>query len=133
MNPRYLAVATRAAHRCEYCHAPESAFNFPFEVEHVVPSASGGGEEASNLALSCRSCNVHKGSHTRITDPETGAEVPIFDPRADQWDEHFQADRKTGVIIGITVRGRATIETLLLNSTFQVRARRQWVRLGLFP
>lgn len=133
MNPHYFAVAARAGHRCEYCHAPESAFNFPFEVEHVVPSASGGGEAASNLALSCRSCNVYKGSRTRITDPQTGTEVPIFDPRADQWDEHFQADRKTGVIVGITGRGRATVETLLLNSAFQVHARRQWIRLGLFP
>lgn len=133
MKPNYLAVAARAGHRCEYCHAPESAFNFPFEVEHVVPSASGGGEAASNLALSCRSCNVYKGSRTRITDPETDAEVPVFDPRADQWDEHFQADRKTGLIVGITARGRATIETLGLNNGFQLRARRQWIRLGLFP
>lgn len=35
MNPRYHAVSTRAEHRCEYCHAPEATFNFPFEVEHI--------------------------------------------------------------------------------------------------
>lgn len=28
MNPRYPAVAQRAAHRCEYCLAPEAVFNF---------------------------------------------------------------------------------------------------------
>lgn len=33
MNPHYHAVGTRAEHRCEYCHAPEAIFNFPFEVE----------------------------------------------------------------------------------------------------
>jgi hypothetical protein len=36
MNPRYVQVALRAEHRCEYCHAPEVVFNFPFEVEHVI-------------------------------------------------------------------------------------------------
>ena len=38
MNPNYPFVAERACHRCEYCHAPEAIFNFPFEVEHIVPS-----------------------------------------------------------------------------------------------
>lgn len=27
MNPFYTLVADRAAHRCEYCHAPELVFN----------------------------------------------------------------------------------------------------------
>jgi hypothetical protein len=36
MNPRHARVAARAAHRCEYCHAPEALFNFPFEVEHII-------------------------------------------------------------------------------------------------
>ena len=52
MNPRYALVAERAEHRCEYCHAPEAVFNFPFEVEPVMPPASGGGDHPSNLALS---------------------------------------------------------------------------------
>lgn len=37
MNPYYTLVADRAAHRCEYCRAPEIVFNFPFEVEHILP------------------------------------------------------------------------------------------------
>jgi hypothetical protein len=37
MNPFYTLVADRAAHQCEYCHAPELVFNFPFEVEHIIP------------------------------------------------------------------------------------------------
>lgn len=37
MNPFYTLVADRAAHRCEYCHDPELVFNFPFEVEHIIP------------------------------------------------------------------------------------------------
>ena len=37
MNPLYAPVAARAAHRCEYCRAPEVIFNFRFEVEHIIP------------------------------------------------------------------------------------------------
>lgn len=37
MNSRYALVSARAGHRCEYCHAPEAIFNFPFEVEHALP------------------------------------------------------------------------------------------------
>jgi len=37
VNPYYRAIAQRANHRCEYCKAPEVVFNFPFEVEHIIP------------------------------------------------------------------------------------------------
>ncbi|MCC5618360.1 hypothetical protein LC605_25405 [Nostoc sp. CHAB 5836] len=37
MNRYYAAIAQRASHRCEYCQAPELIFNFPFEVEHIIP------------------------------------------------------------------------------------------------
>lgn len=55
MNPLYLQVAERANHRCEYCHAPEVVFNFPFEVEHIIPIAKRGKTDLDNLALACRS------------------------------------------------------------------------------
>ena len=56
----YPLVAERAQRRCEYCLAPESIFNSPFEVEHITPLALGGADEEWNLALSCRSCNASK-------------------------------------------------------------------------
>jgi 5-methylcytosine-specific restriction endonuclease McrA len=55
MNPHYPEVSHRAAHRCEYCHAPEVIFNFPFEVEHVIPICHKGTDDLANLALACRS------------------------------------------------------------------------------
>ncbi|MGM3306506.1 HNH endonuclease [Anabaena sp. WFMT] len=54
MNPFYHLVADRAFHRCEYCHAPELVFNFPFEVEHIFPTSRGGVNVEINLALACR-------------------------------------------------------------------------------
>ena len=32
LNPLYFDIADRAEFRCEYCHAPQLAFNFAFEV-----------------------------------------------------------------------------------------------------
>ncbi len=57
MNPHYSGVAERAAHRCEYGQAPEAIFNFPFEVEPIVPPRRGGSADDSNRALSCRCGN----------------------------------------------------------------------------
>jgi HNH endonuclease len=81
VNPHYLFVARRAGHRCEYCHAPEVAFNFPFEVEHISPSARGGASDPSNFALGCRACNLFKSDETSAPDPLTNELVRLFHPR----------------------------------------------------
>ena len=133
MNVRYSFVAQRAGHRCEYCQAPESIFNFPFEVEHIIPIGRHSGEEDSKLALACRSCNLFKADHLTAFDKITGAEVRLFDPRNDTWEEHFQFDRTKGEIHGLTPVGRATAACLQMNSILQLAARRQWLQLGLFP
>lgn len=133
MNPQYPLVAARAAHRCEYCRAPESIFNFPFEVEHIVPPKQGGSDDESNLALSCRACNLFKSSHLEYADPESGDETPLFNPRSDQWADCFRIDIETGAIVGRNATGRATIACLSINSSAQCAARMDWMRLGLFP
>ena len=133
MNPRHGRVAERAAHRCEYCHAPEAVFNFPFEVEHVVPTFCGGADLESNWALSCRACNLHMGIHREAIDAQTGVLVPLFHPRHDRWDEHCSVEENTGALLGLTPIGRATIARLQMNRPAQLAARQQWMRLKLFP
>jgi 5-methylcytosine-specific restriction endonuclease McrA len=81
MNPLYPNVADRAAHRCEYCRAPELVFNFPFEIEHIIPTCRGGGDAESNLALACRSCNLRKGIRTIGLDAIFKTEISFFNPR----------------------------------------------------
>ncbi len=133
MNPLYTVVARRADHRCEYCRAPEAVFNFPFEVEHVVPTSAGGGNESANLALACRSCNLFKSDHLTATDPETEADVPLFNPRAERWTVHFAYDQESGELCGLTPTGRATVVALRMNDPTHLVARDFWVRLRLFP
>jgi hypothetical protein len=132
MNARYPFVAERAGHRCEYCHAPEVIFNFPFEVEHVVPVVHGGVENESNLALACRACNIHKSDHLTGVDELSGSECRLFNPRQDSWEEHFRVDPE-GRLEGFTPQGRATILRLRISSATQTTARSGWLRLGLFP
>jgi hypothetical protein len=133
MNPHYPLVAQRAEHRCEYCHAPEVIFNFPFEVDHCIPTSRGGSDEDANLALACRACNLFKTNLLLSQDKTTVSEVRLFHPRQDRWDEHFQVEVETGLIHGLTAVGRVTVDCLKMNSVAQVTSRQHWIKLGLFP
>ena len=133
MKSFYTLVGDRAGHRCEYCHAPELVFNFPFEVEHIIPIYRGGDSSESNFALARRSCNLRKGTRITGTDAEFSRAVRLFNPRQDQWAGHFQVDIASGKVIGITSIGRATIACLEVNSPTQLAARQLWIQLNLFP
>ena len=133
MNPRYPTIAERAAYRCEYCHAPESVFNFPFEVEHIQPQARSGSDDLDNLALACHACNLYKSDFETGPDEQNQVEIILFHPRQDAWELHFAVDTERAEIIGRTPVGRATIERLRLNRPQQINARRRWKQLGLFP
>jgi hypothetical protein len=133
VNPHYPSVARRAGHRCEYCHAPEAVFNFPFEVEHVVPTSRDGTDDETNLCLACRACNLRKGDRLVAFDDLTQEEVPLFHPREQRWADHFRADIETGELQGTTPTGRATVACLDLNHPLQLLARPLWVRLRMFP
>src|SRR5258706_165634 len=103
MNPRYAAVAQRAAHRCEYCQAPEAIFNFSFEVEHIVPPGLGGTDDESNLALSSRGCNLFKSSQIGPVDPQTESTTLLFNPRENRWEDHFARVEKQRCAFGLRV------------------------------
>lgn len=126
-------VAERAGFRCEYCRAPERVFNFAFEVEHIYPRKEGGDDAEGNLSLSCESCNLHKGVATKGWDAVEKRNIDLFHPRRDFWNQHFGYDDETGEIVGLTATGRVTVARLKMNSAYQIRARRHWRALGLFP
>lgn len=133
MNPQYSVVAERAVYHCEYCHAPEILFNFPFEVDHILPQSRGGSDDPDNLALACRACNLFKSDFETGQDEESQAEAMLFHPRNDIWEQHFRIDKERSEILGITPVGRATVARLQMNRPRQVTARRRWIQLGLFP
>jgi hypothetical protein len=133
MNPHYPLVAQRAAHRCDYCRAPEAIFNFPFEVEHIIPTSRDGSDDEPNCALACRACNLYKSDQLEGLDEVAQEVVRLFHPRRDRWDEHFRIEMESGTVLGLTPTGRATVTILQMNRPIQLAARRQWMLLGLFP
>ena len=46
--------------KCIYCGKK----NLPLEIEHIIPKSRGGSSRVSNLTISCRKCNLKKGSQT---------------------------------------------------------------------
>jgi hypothetical protein len=133
------AVRERAKYLCEYCHSSERLSASRFTIDHITPKSLGGSDELENLALACRRCNERRYNFVASIDPESQATVPLFNPRLQEWDEHFiWVDR--GILIeGITPIGRATCIRLDLNDTRypdedSIReTRRFWIKTGLHP
>jgi hypothetical protein len=85
------------------------------EIEHILPLAKGGSNAEENLWLACPICNRYKSDKTTAMDPETGSTVPLFNPRAQMWSDHFRWSEDGLRIIGRTAVGRATIAPLHLS------------------
>ena len=125
-------VTQRAGHRCEYCLVPDRCQIGLFELDHIQPVSRGGPTNADNLAYACPHCNDCKWVFTDGTDPQTGESMRLFNPRLDQWDEHFiHPDDDTFTIHGRTSIGRATVQRLHWNKPAFVAVRRELARLGI--
>ncbi len=126
-------IITRAGGCCEYCRSPDRYAPDPFLVDHVQPRARGGSHDLSNLAYACAGCNGRKYAATMARDPATGAEVPLYNPRQQRWEEQFAWSNDFTHIVGRTPTGRATVERLDLNRPHLVRLRRRLYALGDHP
>jgi hypothetical protein len=117
-------VHDRAGGCCEYCRTRQADEPFiTYQVEHVIPRQHGGGDEEENLALACPQCNLHKGPNLTGVDPESKTIEPLFNPRRQTWDEHFEA--RGPHIIGKTATGRVTVRVLAMNDDARLDLRRE--------
>ena len=124
-------VRERAALRCEYCLLAEDDAYLPHEPDHVIAVKHGGTTDASNLALACFDCNRYKGSDIASIDPDDGHLTPLFNPRTEDWAEHFQA--ATGRVVPVTPIGRVTVSLLQINLSLRVEVRDALMNLGRWP
>lgn len=124
-------VRARADGRCEYCLLPDDVFDVPFQVDHVISRKHYGSDDESNLAYACLHCNSRKGADIGATDPVTGTLTRLFDPRTDDWHEHF--DFVHHAVVGLTAKGRATTRLLFLNAPLRIALRRSLASEGTFP
>ena len=103
------------------------------EIEHLLPLAEGGTDAEENLWLACRDCNSFKSSKVYVFDDETKQKIKLFNPRTQNWHEHFRFSKNKTTIIGKTPCGRATVVALRMNNEQAVRARSRWVEAGWYP
>lgn len=124
-------VTQRAGDKCEYWQFPQTASLFGFEMEHIIAEKHDGITEAENLALSCPCCNRFKGSDLASIDSETRQLTPFFNPRLQQWSDHFRLEG--GRIIPLTPEGRVTAKILQFNLPERLLEREQLISIGEYP
>ena len=124
-------VMERAQNRCEYCCLAQDGQEATFHIDHATPVAVGGTTAETNLALACVSCSLRKGARQKAPDPLTGLVVPLFHPRRDAWNDHFQW---SGVqLLGLTPTGRATVTALNMNRPLILAVRDEEALMGRHP
>lgn len=121
-------VRRRAKNRCEYCKVPQEFWSTSLHIEHIVAQQHAVDDRPSNLALACDRCNLTKGPNLTSIDPQTREVVLLFNPRRDNWNEHFEYDGPS--IVGLTSTGRATVALLRMNERAKVKLRSALIQLG---
>jgi hypothetical protein len=125
-------VIERAHDRCEYCQT-QQVIVVELEIDHIIPISAGGETTLDNLCLACVGCNGFKLNFLTGIDPETGQETMLFNPRVQNWSDHFRWSRDGLQINGWTAAGRATVTRRRMNRQTVVDARRRWVQAGWHP
>ena len=125
-------VAVRAGFRCEYCRVLEYLSNYDYHLEHIIGSQHGGSDASENLAYSCALCNWKKGPNIATTFPPDPTPVPLFNPRTQNWFEHFKV-APIGTLTAKTVIAQATIKLLELNHPARVEERNAMMQSGFYP
>lgn len=124
-------VRTRANNRCEYCRLPQSAAPFfTFHIEHIHSQQHVSDDSSDNLALACPDCNRRKGPNLTTLDPETRIVVPLFHPRRDRWEDHFEF--QDAYIMGRSDIGCGTVRLLEMNGEERIEMRSQLLENGEF-
>ena len=110
---------------------PQEATPFiAFHIEHIIArqhldELHG---DPSGLAYACDRCNAFKGPNLSSIDPDTGEKVDVFNPRTNEWSDHFAVSG--GTIFGLTPVGRATARLLNMNDSRRIELRLNWLDEG---
>ncbi|MCE2473345.1 MAG: HNH endonuclease [Anaerolineae bacterium] len=121
-------IRLQAGGCCEYCRLAPDEMYATFHIDHIIPRKHGGLDFNDNLCIACPDCNGYKGSDIATFDPLTGDLTPFYNPREQDWDEHFELEIDM-TIVGLTPEGRATIFLLQMNMQRRVIERYEaWMR-----
>jgi HNH endonuclease len=129
-NKLRKTVALRANSCCEYCRLSDIDSYYGFQVDHIISRKHHGQTHLDNLAYACPDCNRYKGTDLGTYIDSSLNLVRLFHPRLDIWDEHFETDN-SGLIIGQTDIGVATLKVLAINHPDRIIERKILWQIGL--
>jgi hypothetical protein len=124
-------VAQRADYLCEYCLIAENDTLWGCQVDHVISLKHGGSNAVENLAYACAFCNRQKGTDLGSIDWQTGNLVRFFNPRQDNWSEHFKLNGST--ILSVTIIGEVTVRLFGFNDNSRILERQELMAENRYP
>ena len=92
-----------------------SGNTFSFTIDHIVPLKCGARKPSTTLLSPVSTAIAIRSSLNSAIDPQTDQQVALFNPRTQNWQEHFIWSADCLKIVGLTAVGRATVEALRLN------------------
>ncbi len=128
-----LQVAARAKHCCEYCKSMDTFSPNYFTVDHIIPGPLGGSDSLDNFAYACFLCNRLKSNKLTILDITSNTWINLFNPRIQDWNEHFAWSEDLTTIIGLSAIGRITVDGLELNRPKLIAYRKAVTLFGVHP
>ncbi|AXE17363.1 hypothetical protein DR864_06270 [Runella rosea] len=109
--------------KCGYCECDLNLTSLPnidnFYPKSIYPEKA---FEWNNLILCCQVCNISKAN--RFPQDENGNSL-LINPSIENPDEHIELDANSGLLNGLTEKGKVTISTLGLNRQELVEFRRR--------
>ena len=124
-------VRERAGKRCEYCRKPEETSLYSHHIDHIIAPIHGGTSNIDNLAWACFRCNVNKSTNIASYDFDTSLLTPLYNPRTQQWDDHFEV--QSAFVVGKTSFGQVTVRVLQINHPDQIATRQLLIKSGKWP
>ncbi|MBD2325654.1 HNH endonuclease signature motif containing protein [Alkalinema sp. FACHB-956] len=124
-------VINRADRLCEYCliHSDDTVLGC--SIDHIISLKHNGPNEANNLAYACIFCNRYKGSDIGSIIWETQEFIRFYNPRRDQWSEHFRLEQST--IMPVSSIGEVTVRILGFNDRNRLMERQILIDQGRYP
>ena len=100
-------------------------------MDHIIAVRHGGQTISVNLACACALCNHFKGTDFATIDPASGVVMMLFNPRTQQWRDHFVLEGAR--IAGLTPTGQATVDLLHLNDDARLLEREVLIAESRYP
>ncbi len=124
-------VERRAADGCEYCRIAIEDTYFGGEIDHIISLKHRGQTELENLAFACQACNRNKGSDLGSLPESSKTLVRFFNPRTDNWSEHFRVSEDAR-IEPLTEIGEVTAIIFGFNDSERIAERRGLIEIGRY-